>query len=190
MSEWTIWAGLLTGWPIWRSGAWTVRQLAVPPPLFPLSYLFWGWRYRPVPHCRRCAEVQLLCSSAALQAGLVARADCQALRGYHCGVWCGMMSWSKVVMNHTSFILKMHSVAYRHSGHGFGGQVTLHLGSIMPDWHDLGYMLKVEVGEFGGDARDTHATRGSFRYVITRQPASTSPLRSSGRTPYLPITLP
>lgn len=31
-----------------------------------------------------------------------------------------------------------------------GGQVTSHLGSIMPDWHDLDYMLKVEVGELGG----------------------------------------
>lgn len=42
MSEWTIWAGLLTGWPIWRSGAWTVRQLAVAPPPFSPCLIFSG----------------------------------------------------------------------------------------------------------------------------------------------------
>lgn len=83
-----------------------------------------------------------------------------------------MMSWSKVVMNHTSFMLKMHSVAYRHSEHGFGGQVTLHLGSIMPDWHDLGYMLKVEVGEFGGGGgRPGYARNAGFFSICHHPPA-------------------
>lgn len=53
VSEWTIWAGLLTGCPFRVPGP--GRSSSFPP--FPLVLSFLGLRYRPVPRCRRCAEV-------------------------------------------------------------------------------------------------------------------------------------
>lgn len=60
----------------------TVKQLGSP--LFPLSYLFWGWRYRPVASLSQVRRGQptalLLCCSAG-------RFGCSSrLRGYCCGV--------------------------------------------------------------------------------------------------------
>lgn len=53
MSEWTIWAGMLTGCPF---GVFRGRDgQAVSPFPFVLSFL--GLRYRPAPGRRRCAEV-------------------------------------------------------------------------------------------------------------------------------------
>lgn len=122
------------------------------PPLFPLSYLFWGCD-TSLSQVRRG---QLLCCSASRLGCSSSLPNCVDI----VVAWCGMMSWSKVVMNHRGFILKMHSVRLSAFRAWVGGQVTSHLGSIMPDWHDLGYMPKVEVGELGG--RPGYARNAGF----------------------------
>lgn len=115
MSEWTIWAGLLLHRMVRLvecPGAKTIRQLA---PFSP-CLIFSGVAVQSL--CRRCAEVQL----DGCKPGC-SRTDCQP----DCCVdiivaWCGMMSRSKVVMNHMRFILKVHPFAYRaFQAYFFGG---------------------------------------------------------------------
>lgn len=88
--------------------------------------------------------------------------------------WCGMMSWSKVVMNHMRFILKMPLIRLSGiSGIGWGPS-DIASGSVMPDWHDLDVLcLRSKWGKLEWPGIRTQ--RGVVRYVITPpKPASTS----------------